>query len=91
MEIFMDMGMLLMGHTHPPVHQFQQLMVRWLVHSIIQLRPCTNQGDLQSSANPEKTVVNADPANTAANSVPNGTTQSNSGTVPLHQATKIRH
>lgn len=39
-EIFMDMGMLLTGHTLLPLPQFQQLMVRCLVHSItsIQLR-----------------------------------------------------
>jgi hypothetical protein len=40
MEIFMDMGMLLMGHTLLPLPQFQRLMVRCLVRSItsIQLR-----------------------------------------------------
>jgi len=45
--------------------------------------PSTTQSDLQSSNNPEKPAAKADPAKTTANSVPNGTAHSNSGTVPL--------
>ncbi|PUZ42756.1 hypothetical protein GQ55_9G608000 [Panicum hallii var. hallii] len=45
--------------------------------------PSSNQGDLQSSVNPEKPAAKADPAKPTANGVPNGTAHSNSGTVPL--------
>ncbi|TVU48324.1 hypothetical protein EJB05_07957, partial [Eragrostis curvula] len=46
--------------------------------------PSTTQGDVQSSANPEKPAAKADPAKATKNGVvPNGTAHSNSGTVPL--------